>query len=150
MITVPNRSAAYDYDAYMFTILDNLLPYATLIVFFLPVFRMTYRMVSEKETRIRESMTMMGLTQHAYWISWFLFYMLFNFIISLICSIILGVWLLNHSSFAVIFWYFFTFGMALFGFIIFCQAFWDKARHAAIFTVVFYIATAFTSILVTP
>ena len=65
MITVPNRSAAYDYDAYMFTILDNLLPYATLIVFFLPVFRMTYRMVSEKETRIRESMTMMGLTQSA-------------------------------------------------------------------------------------
>ena len=62
MITVPNRSAGFDYDAFMFTILDGFLPLATLTVFFLPVFRTTYRMVSEKETRIRESMTMMGLT----------------------------------------------------------------------------------------
>jgi ATP-binding cassette, subfamily A (ABC1), member 3 len=150
MITVPNRSAGFDYDAFMFTILDQFLPMATLLVFFLPVFRMTYRMVSEKETRIRESMTMMGLTQHAYWISWFLYFLIFDVIISVTSATILRVYLLKHSTFLVILLYFFSFGLSLFGFIIFCQAFWDKARHAAIFTVVFYIATASSSILVTP
>ena len=46
--------------------------------------------------------------------------------------------------------YFAAFGLAQFGFILFCQGFWQRARNAAIFTVVFYIATASTSVLVTP
>ena len=62
MVTVPNKSAAYEYDEFMFNVLDQFLPLATLLSFFTPTFRMTYRMVAEKETRIRESMTMMGLT----------------------------------------------------------------------------------------
>lgn len=150
MITVPNRSAGFDYDAFMYTVLNEFLPLATLLVYFLPVFRMTYRMVSEKETRIRESMIMMGLTSQAYWISWFLYFLVFDIVIALISASILSIFLLNHSSFLVILIYFFVFGLSLFGFIIFCQAFWDKARHAAIFTVVFYLATASSSILVTP
>lgn len=62
MVTVPNKSAAYDYDEFMFQVLDQFLPLATLLSFFAPTFRITQRMVSEKETRVRESMTMMGLT----------------------------------------------------------------------------------------
>ena len=62
MVTVPTKSAAYDYDEFMFQVLDQFLPLATLLSFFTPTFRITYRMVSEKETRVRESMTMMGLT----------------------------------------------------------------------------------------
>ena len=107
-------------------------------------------MVSEKETRVRESMTMMGLTQAAYWISWFLYYLIFNAVISGACTAILSTWLLKFTDWIIIFIYFSAFGLAQFGFILFCQGFWQRARHAAIFTVVLFIATASTSILVTP
>lgn len=107
-------------------------------------------MVSEKETRVRESMTMMGLTQTAYWISWFIYYMIFNLIISGACTLILSLMLLKFTNWAVIFIYFISFGLAQFGFILFCQGFWQRARYAAIFTVVLYVSTAATSILFTP
>ena len=150
MVTVPNKSAAFDYDEFMFNVLDRFLPLATLLSFFTPTFRITYRMVSEKETRIRESMTMMGLTQAAYWISWFIYYIFFNLVISGMCTFILTKYLLRFTDWVIIFIYFSAFGLAQFGFILFCQGFWQRARHAAIFTVVLFVSTASTSILVTP
>ena len=81
-------------------------------------------MVSEKETRVRESMTMMGLTQAAYWVSWFLYYLIFNAVISGACTAILSTWLLKFTDWIIIFIYFSAFGLAQFGFILFCQGFW--------------------------
>ena len=100
--------------------LDQFLPLATLLSFFAPTFRITYRMVSEKETRVRESMTMMGLTQAAYWISWFLYYLIFNAVISGACTAILSTWLLKFTDWIIILIYFSAFGLAQFGFILFC------------------------------
>ena len=77
-------------------------------------------MVSEKETRVRESMTMMGLTQSAYWISWFIYYSFFNLIISSSCTFILSYYLLKFTDWQIIFIYFAAFGLAQFGFILFC------------------------------
>ena len=150
MVTVPNKSRAYDYDEFMFEVLDRFLPLATLLAFFTPTFRITYRMVSEKETRVRESMTMMGLTQSAYWISWLVYFLIFNLLISGACTFVLSYWLLKFTEWPILFIYFSSFGLAQFGFILFCQGFWQRARHAAIFTVVLFVATASTSILVTP
>ena len=120
MVTTPNKSAAFDYDEFMFNVLDRFLPLATLLSFFTPTFRITYRMVSEKETRIRESMQMMGLTQAAYWISWFLYYLIFNLVISGMCTFILTKYLLRFTDWVIIFIYFSSFGLAQFGFILFC------------------------------
>ena len=120
MVTTPNKSAAFDYDEFMFNVLDRFLPLATLLSFFTPTFRITYRMVSEKETRIRESMQMMGLTQAAYWISWFLYYLIFNLVISGMCTFILTKYLLRFTDWIIIFIYFSSFGLAQFGFILFC------------------------------
>ena len=56
MITVPVQSAAFASDAIINQILTTYLPMFTLLSYITPVFRLTYRMVSEKETRVRESM----------------------------------------------------------------------------------------------
>ena len=124
MITVPNRSAEFNSDPFMEYILSNFLPLCTLAAFFTPVFRMTGRIVSEKETRVRESMAMMGLSESAYWISWFLYWLMLVFTISTSCALILYYWLLTFSSLFLMWLFFFLFGVSLFGFIIFCQAFW--------------------------
>jgi hypothetical protein len=42
---------------------------------FVPVlYNTVYRIVKEKESKTRESMKMMGLTDTSYWMSWFVFY----------------------------------------------------------------------------
>lgn len=148
MITVPCQSAAYESDAVMYQILTQYLPMFTLLSYITPVFRLCYRMVSEKETRVKESMQMMGLSEWAFWTSWLIYYFFLNAVISVSCTFVLYRWLLKHTPFLTLFLFFFMFGLSLFGFTVFCQAFFQHARNASIFTAIFYISTFFVSILV--
>ena len=92
----------------------------TLLSYIMPVFRLCYRMVSEKETRVKESMQMMGLSEWAFWMSWFIYYFILNVFISCSCTFVLYKWLLNHTPFFTLWLYFFVFGISLFGFTVFC------------------------------
>ena len=39
---------------------------------------MTFKITREKESRAKETMRIMGMTDLPYWLSWFLFYTLIN------------------------------------------------------------------------
>jgi len=54
------------------------------LMFIVPLYRLVYRIVNEKETRARESMKMMGLTDMSYWLSWFTYYLLTITLIALL------------------------------------------------------------------
>jgi ATP-binding cassette subfamily A (ABC1) protein 3 len=94
-------------------------------MFIVPVFRFTYRITKEKETRVRESMEMMGLTEMAYWSSWLASYTIINTFISVVSTIILHYGLLKFSSSFLVFLFFWLYGLSLFGFILFCQSFFE-------------------------
>jgi ATP-binding cassette subfamily A (ABC1) protein 5 len=53
------------------------------------VYRTSYRIVAEKENKVKESMRMMGLRDTAYWLSWFSYYTLLNTTISFFTYLIL-------------------------------------------------------------
>jgi hypothetical protein len=58
-----------------------------------PLYRTVYRIVQEKETRVKESMKMMGLGDFAYWLSWFTYYTTVNFVISFLSwGMLNGIW----------------------------------------------------------
>lgn len=63
-----------------------------------PLYRTVYRIVQEKESKVKESMRMMGLGDFAYWLSWYTYYTTVNFAISFLCWAMLnGLWkLLKH------------------------------------------------------
>ena len=50
-----------------------------------PVYNMTFKIVREKETRTKETMRIMGMTDLPYWLSWFVFYTLINTIVVTLC-----------------------------------------------------------------
>jgi len=56
MVVIPAKTPAYDYDPLMKQILAEQLPLFTVLMYIVPVFRFSYRMVAEKEQRSRESM----------------------------------------------------------------------------------------------
>ena len=43
---------------------------------------MTFKITREKESRIKETMRIMGMTDAPYWLSWFCFYTLINTIVT--------------------------------------------------------------------
>ena len=90
----------------------------------------------------------MGLTEFAYWSSWLVYYTVTNTFISLASTIILCTTLLKFSHYLLVFAYFWLYGMSVFGFILFCQAFFERARYAAIFSSVVYVSLSFGYFLV--
>jgi len=114
-----------------------------LIAYFLPVFRTCQRMVAEKETQVRDSMRMMGLNELAYWCSWLLYFVIINLLISSLGTIILFSTIFSHSSWVLVWLFFFLYGLALFGFVVLIQAFFQTTTYSSIFTLVFYVALFF-------
>ena len=54
-----------------------------------PLYRTVFRIVAEKESKVKESMRMMGMTDLSYWLSWFFYYSTINFFVSTFSWIIL-------------------------------------------------------------
>ena len=110
MALVPYKSDAYikdDFDR----VLKAMLPFFMLLMYILPVYRLISNIVSEKETKARESMKMMGLSDFSYWLSWFVYYFIIVLIISIACTIILSANVFKYSNRGIIFPYFFIYGL---------------------------------------
>ena len=67
--------------------------------------------VTEKETRIREGMLMMGLDLRALYLSWWLVYAVVYSIIALFAAVI-GLRLFPHCGFALQFFFWLLFGIS--------------------------------------
>lgn len=76
-------TAKYTADDFA-AIITNLLPFFLLLIYILPVGKLIERMVSEKESRARESMKIMGMSDFAYYLSWWTYYSIQVTVISLI------------------------------------------------------------------
>ena len=88
------------------------------MVMFIPiVYRTTYRLVKEKELRIKESMSIMGMKNTPYWLSWLAYYTTVNTMLCTISWSILSGPILRYTSSTVVFLTLWLFGQALFGYI---------------------------------
>ena len=125
-----------------------MLPFFILLIYILPVYRLISAVVSEKETKARESMRMMGLMDSSYWLSWLCYYLIIVTIISGLSVLIIAFSVFPHSNKGYIFLYFWMYGVSLFGFSIFISSFFSRARVAAITGTLIYFGTSFLSNLV--
>ena len=78
-------------------ILPQLLPFFLLIAYIPPVYNTVFHLVKEKESRTKESMRMMGMSDTAYWLSWFFYYTIINTMISTLAWLILLFNVINWS-----------------------------------------------------
>lgn len=116
------------------------------LVYIVPLYRITYRIVNEKETRSRESMKMMGLTDTSYWLSWFTYYAITVTIISAIIVYLLRK--IIKSSLSLMFVIIWVYGMSLFGYALIMQSMFDKARTAGGVATTIYFVSSFVDQIV--
>jgi len=55
-----------------------------LLMFIPPVYNTVFMLVKEKESRIKESMRMMGMKDSAYWLSWYVYYTTISTLVALL------------------------------------------------------------------
>ncbi|KAB2055398.1 hypothetical protein E1A91_A11G036400v1 [Gossypium mustelinum] len=109
-------------------------------------------LVSEKELKLRQAMTMMGLLDSAYWLSWLTWEGLMTLISSLFI-ILFGMmfqfdFFLNNS-FAVLLFIFFLFQLNMVGFAFMLSAFMSKSSSATTVGFSIFIIGFFTQIVTT-
>lgn len=130
------------------TVLVTALPFFLLVMFIPPVYNMVFLIVKEKESKTRESMRMMGLTDFPYWLSWFVFYSALNTVITTLAWFTL---LFNVINFSQPFWwwlFFWTYGECVFGQIIFIQSFFTRSKFAGLFATLLFFGASLVNLTV--
>jgi ATP-binding cassette subfamily A (ABC1) protein 3 len=111
-MAIPMGATEYVND--MFAQVLGILAFFLFNSYLVPLYRLTYRIVNEKETRARESMKMMGLTDTSYWLSWFTYYFCVVTIISIVGTLMVKDLIKTDKLiFFITIW---LFGISLFGY----------------------------------
>lgn len=110
-----------------------------IIALLFPCINFLQRALEEKSSKTRESMRMMGMLDSSYHVSWFIFYVLNVLFVALEITI-LSAFIFTHSNIVLLFFFYFLFGLSLFGYMmIFIAIFKDVKTGTPIFTIVHLI-----------
>ena len=115
-----------------------LLPLFILLAYIPPVYNMTFKIVREKESRAKETMRIMGMTDLPYWMSWLVFYTVINTLVSTLAWACLLPAVINYSQPFYLWLFFWLYGEAVFGQIIFMQSLFTGSKNAGIVSTVIY------------
>ena len=138
---VPMRMPPWQRDDFAI-LLTGIFAFFVLVMYIPPVYRTVYRIVAEKENRVKEAMRMMGLKDFPYWASWFIYYTIVNTLMVSLSWIILVGWVFKYTDWSIIFLTMWLYGQSIFGLIMITQSIFTRARAAAITTSLIYWGTS--------
>ena len=124
-----------------------ILPFFLVIAYLIPLSMQVSRWVGEKETKAKEGMKIMGLTEGVYFLSYFIQCAVMNTFYALINSGIMKQVFYN-TNYIYLFGFFWLYGINVFALSFFFQSMMDKRRLAMIVSILLYFVMYFVSIAV--
>ena len=124
-----------------------IVPFFIVIAYMCPLCLYVLRMVREKETKAKEGMKIMGMSESTYFLSYFIQFFVTNIFYSILNAIILNL-VFKHVNYFIIFLTFFLWGLCVFSLAFFFQSFIDKTRVALILSLLIYFVMYFLSMAV--
>ena len=85
------------------------------LVYIPPLYRTTYRIVQEKESRAKETMLIMGMSAKSYWLSWLVYYTIVNTVLTTAVWSVLAFVLFKKIEPSLLWVLLWLFGQTLFG-----------------------------------
>jgi ATP-binding cassette subfamily A (ABC1) protein 3 len=129
--SMPMPTAAYSQNPF-FTQVGYLLGLTMVMAFLYPTSRLIKTIVEEKETRMKETLFILGLKGWAHWLSWLITSLVVYFIITITTTAVLTSNLFTHSDAGYIFAFIGLFSTATVGFCFTLAALFSRAKLAAI------------------
>jgi hypothetical protein len=142
---LPMKYRNYKLDSYN-QVLSETTPFFIIISNMGNILMYVYRMVLEKETRIKEGMKIMGLTDGIYFLSYFIQYVVISFVVSIINA---GIFVLIFTKipYIILFLILFLFSINVFALAFFFQSFTEKAKESLIISLILYYIMYFFYII---
>ena len=139
----PQKYEKLTYDSFKY-FLSFILGFFVAIAYALPLSINIYRLVKEKESRVKECMKIMGLRESTYFFSYFILFLIINLIHAIFNAILLHKVMMFIET-LYLFIFFFLYGLVIFSLIYFFQSFLDKTRLAIIVSLLIYCLMYFFS-----
>ena len=128
---MPMPTAAYSQNSFYLAV-GYLLGLTIVMAYLYPTSRLIKSLVEEKETKVKETMFIMGLKPWAHWVAWITCSMaIFGLIATLVTGILSGN-IMTYSSQAYLFSWIFFFSTSTVGFSFTIASLFSKAKLAAI------------------
>ena len=124
-----------------------IVPFFIVIAYMCPLCLYVLRIVREKETKAKEGMKIMGMSESTYFLSYFIQFFITNIFYSLCNSIIMKL-VFTHTGWEFLFITFLLWGLNVFALAFFFQSFIDKTRVALILSLLIYFVMYFFSMAV--
>ncbi|CAJ1947143.1 unnamed protein product [Cylindrotheca closterium] len=140
IMSMPMPTAAYSQNPF-FTQVGYLLGLTMAMAFLYPTSRFIKTLVEEKETKMKETLLILGVRTWAHWMSWFLTALLVFIIITVSVAFTLSATVLKHTDPAYLFAFVFLFGTSTIGFCFAIASFFSRAKLAAIIGPIALFAT---------
>ena len=141
---IPMKYVNYKFDKFG-KFIGYIIPFFLVIAYMCPLCLYVYRMVSEKESRAKEGMKIMGLGEGTYFLSYFLQYLVINVFVSLINAVIFQ-FIFTKFPFYFLFIILFLWAMNVFALAFFYQSFLDSTKYALILSLLIYFIMYFLSL----
>lgn len=126
---------------------EQVLPMLMVLMYLLPIYRFTSRLVSDGPTRALTRL--IGVTDTPYWLSWLALFAAEVTLISVACAAILAFAVFSHSGFLEMLFFFWLYGMSLFGYIaVVASVFSRSVTLASVISTLFFFITSFIDLLV--
>lgn len=115
----PQKTPMFTYDSFAEVQVDTFILYPML----LPFIGLLYKLLYEKERKIKESLKMMGMKSYQYYLSWFITYSIMLFIISMLLTLVYKAMIFKTCGFFLIFLWFYLLGLNLIALAFFARYF---------------------------
>lgn len=149
MGVVPYKSSPFvNLPAQILGQLTLVFPLYFMFTFLLPLFYLTSKLGEEKESKSREGMKMMGLSDQTYFLSWFIFHTVIIFVQSIEIAVMTSFNVFPNSSPVIIFLWSFLYGMCIFAFVLCVNALVTGQSAAATTGTLLWVISFFVSVAV--
>jgi ABC-type Na+ transport system ATPase subunit NatA len=115
-----------------YTLIKDVVPMYFILTFLYTQKKVINEMIEEKESKVRESLRMLGTLNAALIGSWYITYSVIFAVLCGIFTIVASLKVFAYTSVSVLFVFFWTWCMSFVAFGFFVQAFFDKARTGGI------------------
>ena len=136
-LTAPMQTAFDESDPFT-QVLTTTVPFLLLLIFIPPVYNMVFMLVKEKESRIKESMRMMGMKDRSYWLSWYVYYTCISACIVLLAVAVMCINSMPHSNPFLVFLFFLLYAQAIFGEIVFLSSLFENSKYSGLVGTLIY------------
>ena len=131
LTSMPMPTAAYNQNPFFMQV-GYLLGLTMVMAFLYPVSRLIKQIVEEKESRMKETLLILGVSGWAHWLSWLITSLIVFSVITLTVSFTLTGTLLKYSNAVYILSYVFFFSTSTVGFCFAVSSFFSRAKLAGI------------------